>query len=213
MRSAATLCLLLPVVLATGCASTHFRTNFRSTGEFDLARDQAITDRFRQAARDPSPGPAHVRVLVDSLPVGLTYKDHVLGVASGYGHQILGKFDLAQASGAFPDYRTRWRKYLCYPQMPLAWVTLGMWVVFVPAFYPCFAGGAVQKTEIVDAVKKLVGASGGDVAIITFTGERSLAEAMGAKGFVVRIDPRFKGQPLPTKPNPPAGRPAGGLEI
>lgn len=57
------------------------------------------------------------------------------------------------------------------------------------------------KEEILGSIKKVIAASGGDAAVISFFGDDAEV-ATGASGFVITLDPRMKGEPLDTTPLP-----------
>jgi hypothetical protein len=191
---------LATLVALSGCASLNLKADYRSMGEFNLARDSAVRTRYSQLRERPLAGETGVKVLVDAIPKGIQLKDGLISVDSGYQHRIVGKFTMAPDGGALPDYRDTWRKYVCYPQIPLAYLTGFMWAVFVPTYYPCFPTSFSPKTEIVRSVEKLVLASGGDAAVMSFVGEKDLENAMGATGFIIQLDPRLKQGSLETVP-------------
>lgn len=93
----------------------------------------------------------------------------------------------------FGDYRPeqRWRKGLCYWQVPIMWLTLGVWHI-VPIYYPCVPGfwhtgamreiaGKRKRNEILaDALRAEACRLGGDAVV------GAKVQNTGATGWVVQ---------------------------
>lgn len=183
---------LCALAFAPGCASLQLDAKFKLMGEYDATGESKIQQTYQKLQQGAARSGGEVRVLVDAVPKGIVLRDGTISVAERYAHRVIGKFQLRPDGGAFPGYRDRWRRYLCYPQRPLLWVTLGVWSL-VPLNYPCFTTSVKSKEEIIQAVRNLARAAGGDVAAITFVGESDKGDtAFGAVGVVIRLDPRMK---------------------
>src|SRR4051812_43425054 len=135
------LVLVLCAVLSGGCAtvanSAHPVT-FTTFGDAETInqRQKDVLERFK-ALREHPPADklAQVKVLQNAMPDGIEVKDGTISVKDGYPHVVLGKFTLTANFAStlwFADYNPTWRKGYCYPQVPLTWVTLGLWQIFVP---------------------------------------------------------------------------------
>lgn len=181
------------LMLSSGCASVYMRASFHHIGEADPTIDQRVKDEYEAQYTQPYQGQENIKVLVNSIPEGLSWSDGLISNKEGYQHQILGSFSLGASWGAFPDYKQSWRKYVCYWQEPLVWVTLAVWYL-VPTYYPCYTTSMRPKEEIIAEVKRLTGIAGGDLAVIQYGGvdpeEPSLASSAG--GFIIKLDPRLK---------------------
>jgi hypothetical protein len=193
-----------------GCATVQMKASFSSMGEYDAGKNTRVNEQYVEL-RDGGPqamaGKPEVRVLVNALPKGIALKDGAISVTEGYEHQILGKFRVGPDFGFFPNYRAGWRDYYCYPQIPLVWVTLAMWAIFVPAYYPCITTGYNAKSDIIEAVKQITTAARGNLAVVSFLGEEEVEpgeeeRAVGATGFILIMDPRFQGRAPETTPIP-----------
>jgi len=77
----------------------------------------------------------------------------------------------------FYPYNESWRKVLCYPQVPLNWVTIYMWSFFSPTYWTCrifpglrrgdFTNEFIKNEKaIVRGLKKLAHSLDGDTVLI-----------------------------------------------
>jgi hypothetical protein len=154
--------LALLAAVSTGCAtlapSAHAETfKIEPFGEATAARELNESFKKSMAATFATvePGAAagmakSVKVLQKSLPDGVELKDGVIKTSPESGLEVVSSFRFFAAGGStmwFADYSSTWRKVLCYPQVPLTWVTLLMWQVFVPLSYPCIAPQHVSIDE------------------------------------------------------------------
>jgi len=179
--------------LGSGCGHLQLKADYSHMGEEDPGLNARIQTQY-QAERDSKPiSRNEVRVLVDSIPEGLSVNDGVISNQEGYNHKIFGRFSLNPNHRAFPDYEQGWRKGVCYWQVPLTWITLGIWMT-VPTYYPCYTTSYNSKEMILDEVRRLVRIVGGDLAVITYHGvdRDDPTLAIGVSGFVLRLDPRLK---------------------
>lgn len=187
--------VLSVMVSASACANMAPTLEYRSLGAYDpgrTKRDKAVVDLARNN-RNPS---QRVIVLVDALPKGISLAHGTLQVEEGYQHQVLGWFKVTRTRASpiwFYPYRGIGRKALCYWQVPLTWITLGIWMI-VPTSYPCWSKNSMPVDDAVQKAKAIAESAGGDLIAGTFLmkqGERVL----GFVGIVIRVDPRFKEQP------------------
>jgi len=185
-----------------GCGAIQSKIQFQGFGDADLERDQQVVERFEQA-RDSEAQPGDVKVLLDTIPEGITVDAGSFTVDEEYQHEILGKFTLLPGDGDnlmlwFADYEDGWRKGLCYWQVPLTWVTLTLWNV-VPTSYPCHTDARRSKIEIIRDLKRAADGAGADAVVASFI-FASQEEALGAGGIMLRLDPRMKDGDIKTKP-------------
>lgn len=128
------------------------------------------------------------------------------------GHQVLERVQLQFPTMENPlkligfiKYRPeqRWRKGLCYWQVPLFWITLGAWAI-VPLNYPCHsaiwhtgslrevAGEDTRKLILEDALKAEALRLQGNAVVLAFIADQ------GATGWIVRL----KDRPVPAPVEP-----------
>jgi hypothetical protein len=220
--TAKSLCLALVFAIGfSGCAIVRPRTTFVGLAEANPRRDQDLVSGYRHAPVNT----AEVRVLIDTLPPGVEMASGEIQIQQGYSHRLIGRFSLdgGQRKGlaalrGFPNYRAGWKKGYCYPQTVLTYLTLFIWSILPPS-YPCYASATVPKEDLVNDMKALAAASGGDVVVAGYQ-EGADDRAKGATGFILAVDPRFRGQPLansttqvaPPPPADPAAPPQEGAE-
>jgi hypothetical protein len=199
----ATLFISTCALLLSACGAVRSEPRFQAFGEADLERDARVIEEFRKS-RDGGASHDDVKVLLDTVPEGIKTSEGSFSVEDGFAHVILGKFTLIPGRGLgywftwFPDYEDSWRKGVCYWQIPLHWVTMGLWAM-VPTSYPCFTTPARSKISLVRDAKTLAAASGADTVIVSFVGANQ-EEAVGAAGLLIRLDPRMKSDGIKTKP-------------
>ncbi|MBI3183036.1 MAG: hypothetical protein HYZ28_12940 [Myxococcales bacterium] len=204
--------LLLVFALAlSGCATLNPRVRYSGFGEADPARDREALKRYLSTRDTPPPAASSVKVLVDTIPEGLEIKEGSIQVSDGYEHQVLGKFTAASGPGMylsllwFADYTSGFHKGYCYPQVPLTWVTLGMWGILVPLAFPCWGSFTIDKTDMIGHLKALGAAAGGNMVITGFATTQDQDSVFMATGFIIRADPRTleSGKHRPQKVAPP----------
>ncbi len=154
--------LLALATAATGCATLKPRAHaenfkFEPYGELSATREQS--EAFKKAMASTfatlEPGAAtsmskSVKILQKAMPEGVTVKEGVISTTRESGLEVVGSFHFTPAgatSAWFGDYTSTGRKILCYPQVPLTWVTLLMWQVFIPLSYPCVARSELPIDE------------------------------------------------------------------
>lgn len=197
----------------TGCATLNPVVNVTSLGEANPAHDEEIAERFEETINGDDPVDGSVRVLVDTVPEGLSYSDGQLSVDEGYAHEVVAHFEMTTYDGflfptfyftaGFFDYEAAWRRGLCWWQVPLEWVSLGFWTA-VPTSYPCHPTMVRSKAAWVESVKALAQAAGASSAIMSYV-DADQQEAKGTVGFLIKLDPkvlvgRFKTRPMELKP-------------
>jgi len=108
-----------------------------------------------------------VKVLVDTVPEGISVNDGQISSESDYEHEVIGHFSFrpdykrqdSDALDAFTNYKTGWRKAVCYPQVPLRYVTLGLWKI-IPTSYPCYGSISQSKEDMISEAQKLTKITG-----------------------------------------------------
>jgi len=187
--------------VTTGCASVTFSPKVESVGDYKDLR------AYAKATEDVKPAEAKdVRVIMGALPEGMRAHDGVLEVDTER-YEILGKVSadlnnpLAANMGIWIyDYKPeeRWRVGYCAWQVPLTWVTLGLWAWVSPLHYPCKApmgDDEERKQEIVATLQRATKALGGNMVVVgvggttvvdTKSGVVSEVAATSGVGYAVR---------------------------
>ncbi len=200
--------LLLPLALASqGCAATVFTPRVESVGEYK--NTQAVSDKAADIEDDDAP---EVKVVVGQLLPGMTYKDGVFSV-DPESYEVLGKVSAEPSKRVFYPFKEKWRRPVCWPQVPLVYATLFVWLA-VPTTWGCFVHPGSpdeRKDDIVATMRRatkvlggnlvLIGGFGGTVVINAATGAQlSQTEATHGVGWALRV----KGGP-DTSHKAPAG--------
>jgi hypothetical protein len=163
-------------VASLGCARATFTPNVKSIGEYkNMAASAVAAEKVAdEEAKD-------VRVLVGSIPPGMTYEHEVLSVDPDQ-YEVLGKVEAklnnptAANLGLWVyDYAPdeRWRVGFCAWQVPLSWVTFSLWSWLSPTHYPCKAvvGDEESRTAtIVQTLKRAGKAIGADLVVVPTLG-------------------------------------------
>jgi hypothetical protein len=126
-----------------------------------------------------------VKVVERTLPPGVNLKDGVITATPESGLQVLGELVVSAQKAnpfLFPDYESVGRKVYCYPQAPLAWVTLGLWSLLVPINWPCW-GRALARPEGIGLLRAAAAAAGADLVILTMP---LGPEFGGARAFLLK---------------------------
>lgn len=182
--------LFVTLVLLAGCGQVHRRVQFTRSGAADPVADKNVSERYKESVREPASADASkVVVMIDTLPPGVTMKDDVLSVEPGFDHEVIGKFVLGPDAAFFYNYRDGWRSGYCHPQQILFVGTLFIWGL-VPLYYPCYVDANISKVDMVEYLKKLGVAAGGDLIIASYVGGDAENVAV-TQGFVLRADPRL----------------------
>jgi hypothetical protein len=191
------LCLsLLVVFAASACGSVRPTLSVSKPGVSDIEGEREIVDRYAKAISDSIEVPKEeVIVLVSALPEGISYNQETMTVEEGYDHELLATFEFMPSNATpywFADYRAGWRKGLCYPQVPLSWVTLGIWPTFVPTAWPCWGTPKNDKLDMLQDVRRVGASAGGDTVILQMVEWPGSDSVIAARGFVLRADPRVR---------------------
>ncbi|MDB4940791.1 MAG: hypothetical protein JWP97_325 [Labilithrix sp.] len=169
----APLLVVLSTLFAAGCGSVAFQPSIQSVGEYKN------TARVADLAEDmPEHSAEKVKVLVQSLPDGMTVKDGLLDYDRSQ-YELLGKVaatykDPSLVNLGFWVYgykeSDRWRKALCTWQVPLSWVTLTMWSWLSPTYYPCRVKAGEEeerRADVVETLQRATKALGGDLVVVS----------------------------------------------
>jgi hypothetical protein len=184
--------IVLPMtMLSLGCASLAFKPEIQSVGEYK--NTSAIS---QQAGDMPNDSAADIKVLVETLPEGMSVKEGQL-IFDHERFEMLGKVsaDYRDPSGInlgwwFYHYQDKdsWRNGLCAWQVPLSWVTLSMWAWFVPTYYPCrvhFGEEDERRASIIETMQRATKALGGNLVIVSGFGGIDFITVNGRSGVVV----------------------------
>jgi hypothetical protein len=83
----------LALVSTVGCARIEPRVSYSSFGEASLDHDEEVMESYREVSTNEA-----VKVLIDTLPVGINLEDGAIKVEEGYGHRLVGKFTVSARS-------------------------------------------------------------------------------------------------------------------
>jgi hypothetical protein len=162
------------VACGMGCASINYAPRVLSVGVGEYRDTQALDEK---AARVPAADAARVKVYIDGLPEGMTVQNGRL-VVDPERYEVLGRVGVTVRSPGFAnigwgfyDYAPdqSWRKAYCWWQVPLSWVTIGIWAI-LPPYYPCWvlpeSDPAVRKARRVQAIRRAAHALGADLVVM-----------------------------------------------
>lgn len=157
-----------------------------------------------------------VEVLVGQTPQGISVDNGGgLRVDDTERYELLGS---VKATGDGADFFVfwfypyvegeKWRKGLCYWQVPLTWATFTIWAFMSPLHYPCKVGATnspsaieERKERIIGSLRRTTKALGGNLLIVTALGSTKLihaqsgetlgtTEATAGEGVAVRVKKR-----------------------
>jgi hypothetical protein len=172
------------LIALSGCASVGPTAFFRSTTA-NPDHDNRVMDDYTAHRNNPVFQDVTV-VESDEKKAGLEVVDGSLGRFRGADIEILGNFEL-RADGhtpfVFTDYSSFPRKLICWPQVPLMWITLAVWTI-VPTSYFCWSKTPGSREKWLTWVKQLVDSAGGDLGVVTF--DRGEDNVGVAKGYVIK---------------------------
>lgn len=171
--------LMAAVLSACASVPAGLRADAYGEGDVDLARDRAVVDAAKELEETPE-----IPVFRGKLPPGINIKDNgtVIEIAPSHAgeYEVLGKVESDYTKGMSSavvnnlwwtwDYEQGWRKGLCYPQIPLKIVTLGIYSYFSPLHWPCMAvvptsEESRQETHYAN-LKRLAKAMGADFVVL-----------------------------------------------
>lgn len=155
-------------------ASDATRTRVLST--FDAQREGALDERGKQTV-----------LFVETYPRGIEPSGRSIKINPDAEYILLGGYDL-YATGAttfwFADYTSTARKVACYPQVPLTWVTLGLWQLVVPLSWPCAAKARMDRPLVWNQIRHIAAAADADAAVVLLKNQDE--EVIDAWGWLLR---------------------------
>jgi hypothetical protein len=177
--------LAAALIVLSGCGFVAPAVKFRSV-EVRPMDDERVVDDFKNHRSSPVYGDVTV---VESNPdnTDLDVVDGTLRRYRGQDVQMIGTFELAGEihSPFYPsDYLAFPRKIICWPQVPLTWLTIGIWMI-VPTSYACWSKTPVDRDHWIAWVKQMVDSAGGNLAVVTFGPKKDSIDE--AKGYIVRV--------------------------
>jgi hypothetical protein len=189
--------LALAALLAAGCVHVAPDGKFRSN-EVRPMNDERVVDDFENHRAKPVFG--DVTVVESDENEGLEVIDGTLKRYRGQDVEMLGTFELHAVGYHSPfypaDYLQTARKVVCWPQVPLTWLTLGIWLI-VPSSYFCWSNTPTDRDHWIAWVKQMVDSAGGNLGVVTFGPNNK--KIFEAKGYVVRVvTPNPNPNPNPT---------------
>jgi hypothetical protein len=195
---------LLAVVLlgVSACGHVAPAVKFRSV-EVRPMDDDRVMDDFKNHRASPVYG--DVVVVENDENAGLEVVDGTLKRYRGQEIEVLGTFLIEGEvhSPFYPaDYLATPRKIACWPQVPLTWLTLGIWMI-IPTSYFCWSKTPDDKDHWIAWVKQIVDSAGGNLGVVTFGPKPNSIDE--AKGYVLKVtNPKAPPQGPPPPPPPPA---------
>ncbi len=198
--------LAVAVLCGTACGYVAPSVKFRSA-EVRPMDDDRVMDDFENHRSNPVYG--DVTVVENDENAGLDVVDGTLKRYRGQDIEIVGTFELLGAvhSPFYPsDYLALPRKIICWPQVPLAWLTLGIWLI-VPTSYACWSKTPTDRDHWIAWVKQMVDSAGGNLGVVTFGPRKDSIDT--AKGYIVRVvNPKAPmPPPVPPPPEPTSAQP------
>lgn len=183
---------ILALPLLVGCASQSYSPRIDYIGAY---RDAESVNELAESVSDREA--ADVPVLLNELPSGVSSVDGKIAV-SPESQWILVAEATADPNGGprfwfrqFYDYNDdeSWRKGFCYWQVPLHWVTLGLWFL-VPTDYACnvsedrsVQSANKRKERVVRTLQRAAKATHSDLVVLT--GERKTSLVHAGTGVIV----------------------------
>ncbi|HCF56663.1 MAG TPA: hypothetical protein DFS52_01535 [Myxococcales bacterium] len=177
---------LTPAFALTGCATMGF---VPTAMPYDGKPSREVVAEVEQITEEVA---KEVEVAIGRLPAGLTLDTAGnLKVEDEERFTVLGS---ARAVGAGADFLVfqfypyaedeSWRKAYCYWQVPLTWLTLGVWSFMSPLHYPCKviapnspAAIETRKERIIATLRRTTKAMGGNLVVVTKLGGTSFVQA------------------------------------
>ena len=210
-----TVTLALAAIFGSGCATLYpeVKGSYLGPGNSGSGGEQGVSEAAEEMEVVDG-----VTIYSDEVPAGLLLEDGGATLVVAPGHEsefeILGTAEanyLREGNTVLFrnlfwtwDFKETWRKWYCYPQVPLKILSLGIYTLFSPWGYPCQAAAPVDKSEREETLReymmKAAKAMGGNVvifsdyetlAVTTVDGERrqTMKPRTGLvfkkKGFVV----------------------------
>jgi hypothetical protein len=179
-------------LLSVGCASQSYNARVDYVGAYRDA--EAVNDAAESLKSEEV---RHIPVLLNQLPEGVSFSGEQIQVAPDSPWTLIAEATAMPNGGrnywlmGFYDYNEdeSWRKGLCYWQVPLHWLTIGLWYI-VPTDYACnvFESNSVssaneRKRRVISTLQRAASASGADLVVLT--GERKLSVINRSSGAVI----------------------------
>lgn len=147
----------------------------------EKSRVLAAYDAARELPKNEETG--QVLLFVETLPVGIESTGRHIAITPASSYAMLGAFDFYAGGGStfwFAEYASSGRKAYCYPQVPLTWLTLGLWQVLVPLSWPCIAKARVDPAYAWAQVRAIAAAAHADAAVVRLrTADDQVVDAWG----------------------------------
>lgn len=145
-----------------------------------------------------------VQVVINGIPEGTFLQDNRLIVQEESTHQILGTFYVSRPIDSWPlikfdDYEGNWRKYLCWPQVPLNWVTLTLWRYLSPTAWPCHTLSPYSLNDLSYMAQALANEVGGNLVVAKVHFSYDGLEMIALSGYILRKDAKYKEGRVPEK--------------
>lgn len=191
--------LLVFGVVLTGCGFVAPSVKFKSVATNPM-NDGRVVDDFENHRSNPVY--QDVAVIENDETSGLEVVDGTVKSYRGSDVEVLGTFELEGAvhSPFYPsDYLAIPRKIICWPQVPLTWLTLGIWLI-VPTSYACWSKTPTDREHWLAWVKQVVDSAGGTLGVVTFGPRKDNIDV--AKGYVVKVKPGPAAVPVAPSPAP-----------
>lgn len=172
----------------SACSHASFSPRIEYFGEYKNSRRLE-----KQAAAMPIADAESIVVSMGQLPRGVELKDGAISVAPDADVELVAKISaqmnfpgMLGGNEWFYDYdeSQAWRKGFCYWQVPLSWITVGMWAYLSPLSHPCkvYEGSSIsavdgRKERMIDMMKRATKVVGGDFLVVTDTTQLSTTNA------------------------------------
>jgi hypothetical protein len=193
----------IPLLFLVGCGHVYPRANFKMYGAFDPMQGARISKQFKTEQRDPAVAEPDVAFMIDTLPEGIEITNGVMAAKPGYPYTIVGTMAISASGTGYPsiifdDFTDVGHKVLCWPQVPLMWASLTLWIVS-PTVWPCFVSGRWETPAMMRQAKLLAHAMGGNLIVGQAAIDPAKPEKMGAVvGTVIRVE-KVEGAPGPAR--------------
>lgn len=178
------LTLVAALLGSAACVNIAPGVKFRSV-EVRPMDDERVVDDFENHRAKPVFG--EVVVVENDEAAGLDVVDGTLKQFRGQDVEMVGTFTIEGEyhSPFYPsDYLSTARKVFCWPQVPLTWVTLGIWLI-IPTSYFCWGKTPDDRDHWIAWVKQIVDSAGGNLGVVTFGPKKNSFDE--AKGYVMRV--------------------------
>jgi hypothetical protein len=182
----------LAVATLSGCATQSYSPRVDYIGQYRDAEstNEAAADVTEREAGD-------VEVLLNQMPEGVSFHDGKIDVAADSPWTLVGEATADPNGGrnywfvGFYDYNPdeSWRKGLCYWQVPLHWLTLGLWWM-IPTDYPCNVREGHSPESINNRKRRVIrtlqrAAKAAKADLVVLTGERQTSLVARNSGRVL----------------------------